>query len=349
MDNREFLKAIAFLETELDARAISSAMELGILEDLAAGGPISLATLAARYRISPTGLRLLLDMLEVNRVVSRRDGLVGLTAEFRAAWRFRDLLTSRIEFADAAWSDIHALFTPLLADLQQFMARSRVFDLFRYDRCFEVTPENLEATGRWTKFTTSLTKYEAGAALDLIDLDRIDSVIDMGGNTGEFALQICRRNPNLAATVVDLPVVCELGRRHVSEVADPAEARRIAFFPTDMRGGPFPPAADLVSFKSVLHDWPDDDARKLLKRAQALVRPGGTLLIFERTPIDARTRRLPYAVTPFLAFLHFLRPADLYVETLADLGFEAIEQRRIDLDSEFHLIKARRPAPTPPR
>jgi SAM-dependent methyltransferase len=349
MSNREFLSAIAFLETEMDARAIWSAMELGILEDLAAGTPMSPATLAARHHISTVGLRLLLDMLEVNRIIARHDDTVALTPDFQMAWRFRDLLTSRIEFADAVWSDIHTLFTPLLADLPQFMARSKVFDLFRYDRCFEVTPENLETTGRWTKFTTCLTKYEAGAALDLMDLRGIASVVDMGGNTGEFAIQICRRNPKIAATVVDLPVVCELGRRHLSTIADPAEARRISFFPTDMRSGPLPPAADLVAFKSVLHDWPDDDARLFLKRAQAVVRPGGTLLIFERTPIEARGRRISYAATPFLAFLHFLRPADLYVETLADLGFEAIERRRLDLDTEFHFITARRPAPTPLR
>jgi SAM-dependent methyltransferase len=343
MENREFLHAIAFLGTEMDARAIRSGMELGILDDLARV-PSSPATLAATHRINPTGFQLLIGMLEVSGVVLRNGGLLDLTPEFRAAWRFRDLLTSRIEFADLVWPDIHALFTPLLTDLRQFMERSRVFNLFRYDRCFEVTPDNLEATRKWTKFTTCLTKYEAGAALDLIDLRGVESFIDLGGNTGEFARQVCRRNPALTAKVVDLPVVCELGRQHLSDVADADEKRRISFYPTDMRVGPLPNAADLVSFKSVLHDWPDEDARRLLGRAHALVRPGGELLIFERAPIEMSGKRIPYAVAPFLAFLHFLRPADLYLRTLAELGFDAIKQRRLVLDTEFHLITARRPA-----
>jgi SAM-dependent methyltransferase len=343
MSNLEFLGVNAFLRTEMDARAIRSAMELGILDALDAKGARSLSTLSAEHRVNPRGLRLLVDMLEVNRVVARTGDLVALTPEFRAILPFRDLLESRIAFADLVWPDIHGLFTPLLNDLPQFMARSRVFDLFRYDRCLDVTPENLEATRAWTKFTTCLTKYEAGAALDEIDLSTVRDFIDLGGNTGEFAFQVRKRNPNIAATVVDLPVVCELGRKHIAEVASPDEARRIAFFPTDMRGGAMPAAADLVSFKSVLHDWPDEDALRLLERACALIRPGGRILIFEREPIDIRGRRVPYVMAPDLVFLHFLRPADLYLRKLGELGFVAIEHRRVALDMGFHLITARRP------
>ena len=126
--------------------------------------------------------------------------------------------------------------------------------------------------------------------------------------------------------------------------ADAGEAARIRFFPCDMRRGDLPPAADLVAFKSVLHDWPDGDAEKLLARAHTLVRPGGRLLIFERAPIELNGRRPSYAMAPDLVLLHFLRPADLYVKTLAALGFVGIEHRRIALDIGFHLIVARRPA-----
>ena len=342
MSSRDHLCVNDFLSTELDARAIASALELGVI-DLMLRGPCSLAKLSAERRLSQRGLLLLVDMLEANGVVSRRDDDVDLTAGFRAALRFRDLLEARIAFADRVWPDIHALFTPLLNDLPQFMARSKTFELFRYDRCFEVTEENLAATRKWTIFTTCLTKYESGAALDAIDLGGVRNFIDLGGNTGEFALQLCRRNSAVQATVVDLPVVCELGRRHIAEAGKPLEAARIAFFPTDMRTGALPPPADLVSFKSVLHDWPEEDARRLIERAAALVRPGGRIMIFEREPIDVRGRRIPYALAPDLVFLHFPRTADLYLRTLHGLGFSAIERHRVALDVGFHLILARRP------
>jgi SAM-dependent methyltransferase len=343
MPDYEFLSVNRFLGTEMDARAIKSAMELGILDALSSGGALTLATLAAARKINPTGLRLLIDMLEVDNVIARSGELVELTSDFRATLRFRDLMEVRIAFADLVWPDIHDLFTPLLTDLQQFMARSKVFELFRYDRCLETTPENLQATAVWTRFTTALTRYEAAALLDNVSVDSARNFIDLGGNTGELARQVCGRNPTVQATVVDLPVVCALGKQHIAANAAPAEAARVAFFPADMRCDDLPEPADLVAFKSVLHDWPDADAEQLLDRAWDLVRAGGRLLIFERGPIDARGKRIPYVLLPDLVFLHFLRPADLYLKKLEALGFTSIEYRQIDLDIAFHLIVARRP------
>lgn len=344
MPHHQFLSVNAFLDTEMDARAIRSAIELGILDKLCVDQAISLPSLAAERRISPAGLGLLVDLLEANNVIARTGELIALTPAFREALQFRDLLESRIAFSDLVWPDIHTLFTALLTDLPQFMARSKVFDLFRYDRCLDVTSENLAAASIWTRLTTCLTKYEAAAALDQVDLASARNFIDLGGNTGEFALQACRRNAQLEATVVDLPVVCALGRNHIAAAADAAEAARIRFFPCDMRRDALPAAADLVSFKSVLHDWPDADAENLLTRARALVRPGGRIVIFERAPIELRGRRVPYSMAPDLVFLHFLRPPDLYLKKLAALGFAAIEHRRIELDIGFHLIVAHRPA-----
>jgi hypothetical protein len=98
-----------------------------------------------------------------------------------------------------------------------------------------------------------------------------------------------------------------------------------------------------VSFKSVLHDWPEGDAERLLERAAALVEPGGRLAIFERAPIVLNGKRMPYSMAPDLVFLHFLRPADLYIRTLERVGFRSVTYQRIELDVAFHLIVAQRP------
>ena len=344
MANYEFLSVNRFLGTEMDARAIKSAMELGLIDFLSANGPSLFESIRARDGVNPVGLNLLVDMLEVNGVIIRNGDLIELTPGFARTLGFRDLLESRMAFADLVWPDIHDLFTPLLVDLPQFMARSKVFELFRYDRCIDVTPDNLKATSAWTRFTTCLTKYEAIAVLDEVEIAAGSTLVDLGGNTGEFALQICRRHPSVTATVVDLPVVCALGNAHLAATASATEIARIAFYPADMRSHALPAAADLISFKSVLHDWPEADAVQLLERACGIVRPGGRLLIFERGPIEARGRRISYAMAPDLVFLHFLRPADLYLKQLSRLGFEDIQYRRIELDMGFHLIVARRPA-----
>ena len=343
MPDYEFLCVNRFLGTELDARAIKTAFELGLLDNLETAGTLSMAELAAAADVEPNIMRLLLDMLEVNDVVARTGDLVTLTPGFKAALRFSDLLEVRIAFADLVWPDIHNLFTQLLTDLSQFMTLSKVFDLFRYDRCMEITPGNLQMTGMWTRFTTCLTKYESAGALDAIDLNSLADFVDLGGNTGEFARQVCTRNPAVKATVVDLPVVCALGRDHIAASTDEATAARITFFPANMLSDPLPAAADLVAFKSVLHDWPDAQAEQLLERAFTLVRPGGRLLIYERAPIEVTGKQIPYVMGPDLVFLHFFRPTDLYLNKLKTLGCISIDYRCIQLDIGFHLIVAHRP------
>jgi hypothetical protein len=67
------------------------------------------------------------------------------------------------------------------------------------------------------------------------------------------------------------------------------------------------------------------------------------MLIFERGPIEVGDRRLPYSMAPNLVFLQFLRPPDLYLRKLAQLGLTVIEHRCVALEMGFHLIVARRP------
>src|SRR5436305_1534224 len=74
----------------------------------------------------------------------------------------------------------------------------------------------------------ALARYEAPVCLAHYDFGRHRRLLDVGGNSGEFALRLCRRHPALRATVLDLPTVCAIGRQHLRR--DP-EADRITFLP----------------------------------------------------------------------------------------------------------------------
>lgn len=336
------LQASAFLQDAISARAIDAALKLGVIDRLLTVASLPSCELIQLMAAPRVGVEALLQLLANASVVAVQNGQIQLCDRFRDIMPFRDYLEMRLLFADHVWPDIQTLFPQLLCNPSEFMARSRTFDLFRYDRCLIVNAENLMATRRWTQFTTVLTRYESAAALEHIDLAPVASFIDLGGNTGEFALQVCRRAPGARAIVVDLPVVCEIGRAHVAKSEKPGEADRIQFFPTDLRRGKLPPPADLVSFKSVLHDWPEPEALDLLKAGARLVKRGGRMLIFERAPLDFRKHPFTYALAPDLIFLHFLRPAHVYTRLLGSLGFALDIVQTIELEVDFHLILATR-------
>jgi|SRR5579871_5992077 len=329
-----------FLATTLDAAALRSAFELGLIDALATGSDRNAAVLQRRLRLPGPGWQLLVDILAAAGVLSLDDGEVDLTADFRSVLAWRDLLLARARFVSLVAADFAEHFTAFLSDLPAFMARSAVFELFRYDRCLEETPANLALARRWVDYTTVLTRYEAAACLDRLDLERHWRLLDIGGNSGEFVLQACRRHGGLAATVLDLPVVCALGRAHIA--GDPAAAR-IRFVAGDMRSDPLPSGHDLLTFKSVLHDWPEPDMARILERSARRLEPGGRLVIFERGPLALGPGPVTASTLANLVFAPFYRPATVYTDALARLGFVGIAWDQIELDTPFHLVTARKP------
>src|SRR5688572_8220455 len=199
-----FLAVDDFLRDLVGARALATALESGLIDALVAG-PRSPAELASSLRFDPRGLSLELDLLRANRVLERRsdeqrsDG-VALTAAFEAALLYRDLLEAKLDFANLVAPDVFERFTALVNDPAGFQRDSRIFTLFGYQHSLEHNPENYRRTQAWVRFTTALTRYEAQACLHHHDFSRARRMLDVGGNSGEFVLQICRAHPDLHGT-----------------------------------------------------------------------------------------------------------------------------------------------------
>jgi len=331
-----FLAVDRFLVAEPGAVAIKTALDAGVIDALLAG-----ERPACDLPIGDvSGRSLLLHLLEASGVVHIANESVRITDDFRAVMRFRDLLMAKIDFGSAVADDVRRYMPQLVGDLPAFMAESTTFALFRYDRCFDPTPENVVATQRWMRFTTALTRYEASAFDPPFDMGAVGRMMDIGGNSGEFALQLCRRHRTLRAVVFDLPVVAKIGRQHV---ATQPEAGRIEFRSGDVRRDILPGEFDLVTFKSMLHDWPDADAERMIVRAAGALRRGGRIAIFERGPYKVPKDGVPFSDLANLVFYRFFRSPDLYVSVLERLGFKDIAVKTVALDMDFHLVTAERP------
>lgn len=331
----DFLRVDDFLPDMLAARSLAAACEAGLVDFLRERAAASLDELVDRFRGDPRGMALLLDQLLANRVLVASDGRFSLSEDFLRALPYRDLLELKLHMANFGAYDILSYFPDFVFRPREFARKSRFCGLFAYDRCWERSEEAVAMTRRWMGITTVLTKYEAQACLKYHDFGAYRRILDIGGNSGEFALRICRSHPGAAATVFDLPLVCEIGARHVR--GEP-EAARIAFVPGNALRDALPGGFDLVCFKSMLHDWPEAEAKQLMARAAGSLRPGGTMLVFERGALALRGTSIPFALVPLLLFYHSFRLPRFYADTLSELGFRNVEVRQIDLEMPFHLV-----------
>jgi ubiquinone/menaquinone biosynthesis C-methylase UbiE len=334
----DYLRVDEFMRGIVEAQALKTALDLKVIDRLRDRREVSAQQLEAELRLDGRGLGLLLDLLQANGVIERDGAALSLHPRFREALRYRDLLEAKLDFAALVAGDVLHSFTALVNDPAGFMLQSRIFDLFNYQHSLQASEENQRRVQAWMRFTTILTRYEAQACLARHRFDAQRRLLDIGGNSGEFALQLCRAHPQLQAAVFDLPVVCAVGRENV---AGHPEASRITFIPGNALNDPLPAGFDLVTFKSTLHDWPEKEAKRLLTRASQALAPGGTLLIFERGPLQAAETGVPYGLIPMLLFFRSFRAPEVYQKHLEAVGFTDVGVEWLPLEMPFFLLTAR--------
>ncbi|MER7282498.1 methyltransferase [Dactylosporangium sp. NPDC000244] len=100
-------------------------------------------------------------------------------------------------------------------------------------------------------------------------------VVDVGGGDGSLLIAILRAHPGLRGTVVDLPGAVARAEHAIAAagLADRAGVAPGSFFDE------LPPGAGGYVLSGVLHDWPDEDAARILRRCADAAGDTGTVLI----------------------------------------------------------------------
>jgi hypothetical protein len=331
----DYLIIEPYLQDALQARTLHAAFDLGIIDIVAERGKLPQTQVFRNRACDAAGARFLVEVLSKAGVFQVVEEHIDLTAGFRDALRYRELLQTKLRFAEMVAPDFFSRLPQLLNSSEEFMSTSKLFELFDYGRCHEVTPQNCVQASRWMELTTMLTRYESVVCCDHFAFDKHRRMLDLGGNSGEFALQVCRRTPALHATVADLPVVCHVGARHVAAFP---EASRIQFEPMHFIDDAFPSGYDLITCKSVLHDWPDNLAEVIIKKCFDALPVDGRILIFERQRWDMRLYPMPYGLLPVLLFFRSYRQPEFYSSMLNAVGFTDVTVTTIQLEVPFMIV-----------
>ena len=114
--------------------------------------------------------------------------------------------------------------------------------------------------------------------LHAYDFSRFRTVVDVGGGRGAFLAAILARNPGLSGVLFDQPQVVE-GAEKLLQTYGVNERCRV-------EGGSFfeavPADGDAYLLKSVIHDWYDADALRILAVCRKCMSDGASLLVVER-------------------------------------------------------------------
>ncbi|WP_197357406.1 methyltransferase, partial [Streptomyces clavuligerus] len=110
------------------------------------------------------------------------------------------------------------------------------------------------------------------------------TLADIGCAEGALPAQILLAHPHLSATGFDLPAARTGFEQYTARLglADRVTFTAGDFFHDDL------PAADVLVFGHVLHNWPPEDRLRLLRRAHRALPEGGAVLIYETLIDDER-------------------------------------------------------------
>lgn len=111
-----------------------------------------------------------------------------------------------------------------------------------------------------------------------LDLRGRRHLLDLGGGPGVYAIHFCLANPQLRATVFDLPTTGPVAERTINRFQ---LAHRIAFLGGDYLREELPGTYDVVWLSHVLHGEGPQACRVILNKAVAVLERGGVLLVHD--------------------------------------------------------------------
>jgi hypothetical protein len=227
-------------------------------------------------------------------------------------------------------------------------------------------PAGLKTLGDWSTFYEGLASLPARvrdswlafdhfysdqafpAALPIVFTDAPRRLLDVGGNTGRFAVQCLKYDPQVRVTIADLEPQLALARETLRQLGVDS---RVDLHPLNLldEATPFPEGYDAIWMSQFLDCFSEEEIVSILRRGTRAMDSRSSLFILEllwdRQP-NATAAFCLQQISLYFACIangnsQMYRSDDL-LRCVAQAGLEVVEQR--DRVGQYHtLLKCRRP------
>ncbi|MCW8824690.1 MAG: acetylserotonin O-methyltransferase [Ignavibacteriaceae bacterium] len=160
----------------------------------------------------------------------------------------------------------------------------------------------------------------------MIDLSNVKRMLDIGGGSAAFSMEIVKKNPAINAVVLDLPYVIPLTKNYVSESG---LTDKFSFIEGDYLTGDFEGSYDLILLSAIVHINNYDQNKMLIQKCADSLNKNGMIMISDFIMDDDRTK--PYHGALFsLNMLVGTANGDTYTEKEIREWFESAGLSKIE-------------------
>jgi hypothetical protein len=276
------------LQAKFDAQKIAFApimfqaaralRELGILELIwkRRREGIELEEIADELELSVYGVKVLLEAGLSLELVRVEEGKYMLT---KTGWYvLRDRLTRvNMDFThDVNYMGMFSLVDSIKTGEPTGLKRLGQWNTIYEGLC--QLPDHVQKS--WFAFDHFYSDYSFSEILPLVVTPEVNHVLDVGGNTGKFAIQCAQYKENLKVTILDLPDQLERARKMIETEG---LTQRITCCPMDLldHSSAFPPGADVIWMSQFLDCFSRGDIAELLRRSKEAMHSKSVLFILE--------------------------------------------------------------------
>lgn len=253
-------------EGYMKARTFQVAVNLKIFDRLASEAR-SAKGVAEALKLDCRATELLLDALAAMGIIEKNKGRYINTA---VAQRF--LVSSSptyygalVRHSGAGWE--------VWGKLEEVV---RTGNPVRQQNAHQGDPEDTERFIMAMHGLATAGNYPAMCA-DILNFEKIGTLLDVGGGPGSFSIEFCRRKPTLKATILDLPGTLEVTKKVLKNY--PEVAGRVNFFAADFNEDEIPGSYDMIFVSNIIHSESFEENFNLMKKLFAATNPGGMIVV----------------------------------------------------------------------
>ncbi|MFI1915326.1 methyltransferase [Nocardia sp. NPDC020380] len=264
-----------------ESRTLLSAVELGVFTTLGTRS-LTCEELRDEVGLHPRAARDFFDALVAMDMLRRADGRYANTKDTgQYLDRNRDEYVGG--FLEMAAARLYGFWDGLTEGLRTGQPQNEAKAGGDFFVALYQDPQRLRD---FQRAMTGLSLPSAHAIAEVFPWQRWHTLADIGTAQGALLRTILDHNPHLTGIGFDLPVVEPIFAEYTAALGD-----RSRFHPGDFFTDELPAAAVLV-FGHILHDWDLPTKRMLLDKAYRALPAGGAVLIYETLIDDDRRTNL---------------------------------------------------------
>ena len=178
--------------------------------------------------------------------------------------------------------------------LHSVMTGRPAFDHCHDEPLFAYLETHPAAASLFHDAMSGFSEQETAAILAAYDFSGFGSLVDIGGGHGALVVALLRTHAHLRAVILDLEPAAHGAQRLLSEAGLTARATFAAgdFFDTIPEGG------DVYVLKSVLHNWDDAAALRILRNCRQVMAEHARIVVIERVipPVTAPSEAILFDI-----------------------------------------------------